>query len=415
MGLMRNLRNLLAGAGALAIALPFTTGCTRLVVQSDPPNAVVLWSATGVEPFRPWPPNSWELRTTAGKTIVHDEESGETGTLTPLDVTGVFGDTVFVTVELEGYRRPLPQMAQLYTWRNEKLSFTLEELPERYSERMMAQGFLYYRGEWVNAEEAGLEVFNGVVMPKLEAHRLRQVAAGLVEYKGEWMTREQALEAEEIDMLALGKVRLKGRWVTVTEAEIEKEIDRRVAEISAGKIYPDLTAPRIIERTSLVMAEVQLTNSSGQRVEFLFSGPVSKSILILPYQSAGFRAEERINFPAGLYDIVAIPTGLDAAGRDLVEMLGTSRNVDTVALQRAPQWTEWPIAPGTRYSFNFGGSEAELREGLDAFELPEFEIRVQTPALDIPESRAPQRPQRGQGMPGGAPGGARPSGGGRPQ
>ncbi|MCC5876166.1 MAG: hypothetical protein JJU11_08125 [Candidatus Sumerlaeia bacterium] len=410
---MRGKRNrLFLGLFLATTVFGLTTGCSRLVVESQPEGATILWSVDGAEPFRPWPPNSWEWRTTAG-TRIAQESAGETATTssqmpaTPLDATGVFGDTVFITVEKDGYRRPLPKAVQLYSWRNERVSFELEELPERIAERMRAEGFLLFRGEWVDPEVAGVEEFNGVVMRKDQAYRLRQLAAGLVEYEGEWMSPEDAEAAEERDMLAAGMVRLKGRWVTEEVYEMETSIDEKVASIREEKIYADLSPPRIMERTNLSASEVQLTNSTGQQVEFLFSGPISRSFLLLPYQSAGFSAADRIALPAGNYDVVAVPTGLDARGRNLREVLGSSANLDAVMLRTEPAWAEWPLASGTKYSFNFGGSEEELREGLETFEMPVPEMRIQPPQLDIPESRAPQRPQRGQGQ--------RPPGGGPPQ
>lgn len=407
----RGSRPLLAALIATT-AFGMTTGCSRLVVESQPEGATILWSVDGSEPYRPWPPNSWEWRTTAGNRISQqdtgnaDVSAAPTTPATPLNATGVFGDTIFVTVEKDGYRRPLPKAVQLYSWRNERISFELEELPERIAERMMAEGFLLYRGEWVDPEVAGVEKYNGIVMPKEQAFRLRQLAAGLVEYEGEWMSPEDAEAAEERDMLAQGMVRLKGRWVSEEVYDMETSIDEKVASIREDKVYADLTPPRIMERTNLAAAEIQLTNSTGQQVEFLFSGPYSRSFTLLPYQSAGFSATERIALPAGTYDIVAIPTGLDARGRDLREVLGGSSNVDAVMLRTEPAWAEWPLASGTRYSFNFGGSEEELREGLETFEMPEPEMRIQPPQFEIPESRAPQRPQRGQGQ--------RPQGGGPP-
>lgn len=408
-------RTLLQSAGMAVVLAGFvvgTLGCSRLEVKSDPPGAAVLWSADGVEPFHPWPPKSWEM--TSDSQVVTESGRRALGSFTPMRSTGFFGDTVFVTVEKEGYRRPLPKAAQLYAWRSPVLEFELKELPETIAERMRAQGYLLYQGQWVDPVEMGLDEFEGVVMPKDEAFALRQRAAGLVLYDGDWMTPEEATAQEEADMQARGMVRLKGRWVSEEVHDYETSIDERAAEIRESKIYPDLTAPRILERTNLQAAEVQITNSTGQQVEFLFSGPQSRSVLLLPYQSAGFRADDRISLPPGMYDIVAIPTGKDGAGRNLEEVLGSSANVDAVALRRDPAWAEWPLAAGTRYSFNFGGSEEELRMGLEDFDTIDPELRITPPELEVPEVPQPRRQQRPQGTrppgatgggPGGGPGG----------
>ena len=119
-------------------------GCSSLRVESDPPGARVLWSRTGLEPFHPWPPNSWEY---------WNDSSGNT---TPFFARGVYGDAVFVTVEKEGFRRPLPKPVQLYAWQGGEVSFELDELPEHYAERMRTEGRILYRGGGVDRGLEGL-------------------------------------------------------------------------------------------------------------------------------------------------------------------------------------------------------------------------------------------------------------------
>lgn len=408
------LHSVFAG-GALAALAAGSTGCSRLEVRSDPPGAAVLWSADGLEPYHPWPPKSWELRSSS-ETVTEAGERAR-GTFTPFKTSGFFGDTVFVTVEKEGYRRPLPQAVQLYAWRRPEVEFRLRELPETVAERMTDMGLVLYNGEWVDPEKEGLEEYQGVIMAKEEAHVLRQRAAGLVLYDGDWMTPEEATTREAADMEARGMVRLKGRWVSEAVYEEETVTDRRAAQVRDSKVYPDLPAPRILERTNLQAAEVQVTNSTGQQVEFLFSGPRSRTLLLQPYQSAGFRADDRVSFPPGTYDIVAIPTGRDGSGRNLQEVLGSSANVRAVALRTEPAWAEWPLAAGTRYSFNFGSSEEELQMEADDLDSLEPELRITPPELEIPETPPTRRQQRPQGTrpngPGGGPGGggARPGAG----
>ncbi len=87
-----------------------------------------------------------------------------------------------VTVEKDGFRRPLPKPVELYALRRETLKFDLSELPESVATRMRAEGKLLYEGNWVDPEQAGVVEFNGIVMKKDVAFRLEQIAKGLVEY-----------------------------------------------------------------------------------------------------------------------------------------------------------------------------------------------------------------------------------------
>lgn len=369
--------------------------CSQLTVVSQPEEARVLWSPDGLEPWKPWPPNSWEF---------HNDSNGQN---TPMTARGVYGDTVYVTVEKDGYRRPLPKLAQLYAFQNEALEFELVELPGTREARLREQGFVRYRGEWVRPEEEGLAEFQGEWMPEAEAYRLSQSARGLVEYNGAWLTPEEAARREREDKLAQGLVEWKGRWVTPEQAETEEVVDEQVAAMAAEKPYPDLPAPKVLGAVDHNQAQVQLYNSTGQRVDFYFSGPLSRRFELPPYEGVGVRADDRLLLPAGEYGIAIIPAPEDASGQNLAALL----SLDSERAQRLEsrsQWGEWPLSAGMEYSFNFTGSGEGLQERLDEFELPEVELDIEAPEIEIPELPEQERPQRGQGQ------GGRGNWGGRP-
>jgi hypothetical protein len=396
----------LFASAALAV---LATGCTTLSVESNPPGARVLWSSDGLEPWRAWPPNSWEIDPPAAA-------QADGGPQTPFSTTGIFGDTVFITVDKPGYLRPRPRPVQLFAWRNERLEFELVERPEAVEARMRAAGMLYYKGRWVVPAEAGVEEYEGVVMPVAQAERLRQLAKGLLEWEGEWVTPEVYKQREAVAMQAKGMVLHKGRWVAPAVRDAELVIDESVRAIRASKTYPDLPAPRVLERIAFEASQVQLTNSTGQEMRYLFSGPVSREFVLPPYASAGFNVDDRIMLPPGKYEVVALPSGRDGAGRSLKQLLeGFESKAAAVALSDNTLWAEWPLAPRTKYSFNFGSSEEEIRRSLEEFQVPEPQLGITPPQIEVPEIVPTPAPER-RG-PGGAPregGGGRPGGSGRP-
>lgn len=409
-------RSLTSLAMTLLIAGLFCS-CSRLKVESNPPGAHVLWSRDGVEPFQSWPPSSWEIAST------------RTNSQTPFRTYGVFSDTVFITVEKDGFRRPLPKPVELYALRRETLKFDLSELPESVATRMRAEGKLLYEGNWVDPEQAGVVEYNGVVMKKDVAFRLEQIAKGLVEYKGAWYSKEEAAAKLQADMTAAGLVAFKGRWITPEEQQAEERIDNEVAEIKAGKTYPDLVAPKVLGGSPTTEAQVQLYNSSGQKVVFHFSGPISKSYELEPYRSTGVRVEDRILLVPGRYEISVVPTGKDASGQDLTALLGKPDRTGGVALSTKKLWGSWPMAGRTQYSFNYTGTEGDLQETLSNFDAPPPKVDIDVPTIEIPEFKLPEqqappggpgqwRRPEGGGAPGGAPGaapgganGTRPEGG----
>lgn len=276
----------------------------------------MLWSHTGLEPFHPWPANSWELHDTV--------ENNET----PLRTSGLFGDTFFVTVEKEGYVRPLPQPVELYGFRKEKLHFDLVLSPEAYAENMREKGYVLFGGEWVDPEEKDLAQYKGIWMEADQARRLEQLSRGLVEYNGGWMTPDEARARERAERKAAGFVLWKGRWARPEAVEEERAIDNETAALAEKTIYTNLSPPDVIMQTGLDAAQVRLRNISEEPVRFLFSGDISREFIVPAGGILGI--DDRIALPAGRYKIAIIPPDKDNS-----------------------LYGEWPLAAGVVLGFNY--------------------------------------------------------------
>jgi hypothetical protein len=400
--------NARGGLLALVLCAVMATGCTRLQVASEPAGAQVLWSASPKGPWQPWPPKPWTGRASA---------SGEA--LTPLKASGVFGDLVYVTVEKEGYLRPLPRPAELYFGHRESLAFHLVELPEKREARLLAEGLVRYKGEWVDPKAKGLSQVDGEWLPEAEAIVRRNTAAGLVQHEGEWITPAARDEKVLAAKAAQGLLLHKGRWMTAEQRDAEDSVDTTATKIRESKAYPDLPTPRVASSAQRTLAQLQLSNSTGQVVRFLVSGAVSAEFTLQPYASIGARSADQILVPDGRYDVVVIPTGKDATGRNLAEIAGRLDRQQAVALDTDPQWASWPLSAGQQYSFSYSGAKGNLRENLATFEVKDPELDFTPPTIEIPEVKlpaAPESPRReGGGGPPGGEGRRGPGGGGRPR
>ncbi|MCB2153342.1 hypothetical protein KQI84_00520 [bacterium] len=370
---------------AIVSILPLTA-CTRLKVESTPPGATVLWSPDGLQDWRPWPPRVWSSQST-GKSQ------------TPLSEYGRYGDSVWITVQKDGFYRPLPQLAQLYPARNEKLSFELVETPEALRERMMAQGLVYFGGEWVEPKSVGLVNYEGEWLPAAEAFAREQSAKGLVEYNGEWMTPQQRGEKFAADQRAKGLVLFKDRWVSTEVRDKEEALDSTVRDL-AGQDTILLSPPKVIGRIDAETAQVQLLNATGHPVRFLVSGPMSREYLLSPYDSYGMTGTGRITLPAGRYIVAAIPMPLTSTALQMPDEAPES--------ELKPALSEQPLAGGFQYLFSYDGGRDLNIGDLESYEFQEPEMPYDLPEIEIPEIELPERPNNNRGPRGG--GGGRPPG-----
>jgi hypothetical protein len=334
---------------------------------------------------------------------------------------GRYNNSFWITVEKDGYFRPRPQVAQLYSFRRQKLEFNLLETPQTTSARMRAEGYVFFEGEWVKPEEMDLAQFEGVWMRREEAFQKEQLALGLVPYEGEWLTSEDYAVRFEADQRARGFVPFKDRWVTPEEMEVEQRIDAEVAELQ-GLNLRYLDSPKVIGRVDSRDARVQLFNTTSRSIRFLVSGPRSQEFKLEAYESYGVTPATRLFFPPGRYWVAVVPMetssfdSLDTEGIGLEVLEDTRADYPTMII-------ETPLAMGFHYLFGYtGGADVSLDDEqqyqLETPELPPDLPTIEIPEIQLPEPRRPQGGPPGGPRPGGPggqgmPGGGRQGGGGR--
>lgn len=400
---MRKRAILAAGMAGAALA---ATGCSRLEVVSEPQGAAVLWSADGLDNWQPWPPRAWSDESASGEAAAQRNASGPA---TPLKDTGVYGDTVWITVQKDGYFRPLPRAAQLYALRREKLVFDLRETPDAYAARRQAEGFVLWRGEWVKPEDHGLAQFADVWMTKEDAFEREQIAKGLVQHAGEWMTREQAAARFADEQRAKGLVEFKNRWIEPAAKMAEEAIDAELDTLAATD-PKGLALPRVIGPVEGTVSQLQVLNSTSRGIRFVMSGPQSREFRIPPYSSVGLSSEDRLRIEPGRYELAVMPqAGLEAEGAEA----STARVAPEEAYETL--YVEAVLAAGFQYLVNYDVESGFGEGSVDEYKPQEPVLPIEPPTIEIPEIELPQeRPRRGPGgagrQGGGMPGGMRPGG-----
>ena len=366
---------------ALLAILPLAA-CTRLTVNSQPSGATVLWSPDGLDDWRPWPPVAWSSQGTGNAE-------------TPLKETGRYGDAVWITVQKDGFYRPLPQVVQLYPLRRENLVFELKETPEALGERMRAEGRVFYGGEWVEPGSVGLVEYEGVWLPETEAFFRSQRAKGLVDYEGQWVTLEERNASFAADQRAKGLELFKDRWVTAEVRGQEEAIDAFVKNLSSQPTIL-LTPPKVIGRVESETAQIQILNATGRPIRFILSGPMSRDYMLKPYESHGITGTNRIALPAGRYVVAAISQPVDA------ETLTLPSDIEAPAL--LPGLSEQPLAAGFQYLFSYDGGKNLNVGDLENYQFQEPEMPYDLPSIEIPDVQIPERSNgsRGPGGQGGS-------------
>jgi hypothetical protein len=356
----------LAAACLAGFAVLATTGCTRLVVESEPSGAAVLWSRDGLSDWRPWPP----------------DERAQVAPTTPLRSTGFYQDTVWVTVEKEGYYRPLPRTVQLFPVRREKVSFELAERPETIAARRLAEGYVLYGGEWVLPAERGLVEFQGQWYPQEQAFRLAQAAKGLVEHEGEWVTPAVRDERFAAAQLAKGLVEFKGLWVTPEERDRMVAMDAEVEAIAAGEHRP-MDLPRVVGIQSAIV-QADLLNATSTPLRWLLSGPETAEFTTPAYDSYRLAEGKFLVLQAGRYRVAAVPVR-GSAGR-------------TAEGEHLPGFAEVFMAEGFQYQFSYDGGLGLSLGTLEDYEVIETPLPADIPTIEVPDVQIPEtRP--GQGGP----------------
>ncbi|MDX1973520.1 MAG: hypothetical protein SFY68_13400 [Candidatus Sumerlaeia bacterium] len=370
------------------------SGCaSRLVVDSEPADARVLWSPDGVDDWRPWPPKTWEGQPTVS--LAEGVTTPSVQTMTPLSDTSSYSDSFWVTVDKEGFYRPRPQLVQLYAGHTERLSFVLEETREAEEKRLLQSGFVLYKGEYVKPEDLGLVQVEGIWFSAEEAQELQQRSAGKVLYNGVWMTPEERLAQYNQEQSAKGFVPFKQRWVKPSVLAFEEEIDQDVAELKNNKTVRPLREPRVVGSVQGDVAQLQVHNSSRLPLTLLLSGPRSQRLSLNAYETYGAGEAERFTILAGEYSLATLPL-LDS-DKDTTESLNSTALID------------FEFKPGIKYLVTYEEEGASTAGQLSEYTRSTPEIPSELPTIQIPEVKLPEAPQR----PGGAPGGGGGRGGGR--
>ncbi|MDX2177709.1 MAG: hypothetical protein SF028_14700 [Candidatus Sumerlaeia bacterium] len=393
-----------AAAAALA-ALALAQGCAKLSVRSEPAGAQLLWSPNGLEPFRPWPPTG---------------DGREGNTATPHSEFTTTRDVFFMTVEKEGYRRPLAKLVQLAPLRTARLSFDLEKLPEYEGGLPVRDGLVLYQGEWVDPAAAGLAVHEGRLLGIEQVRAKERLAQGLVEFEGRDVAPAERDRLWAERQRAEGRTLFKERWLLPEEIAAEEAVDRAAAEINTLDGLADLDAPRVLGRVESAFAQLQLFNNTALPVRVLLSGPSSRELRLEPFGSFGGGPGEALYVVAGRYQVVYLPLendGLPAAPESSATRSAAGAEGRTAGARTAI--TSQPLASGFRYSFNYSGGDRLRLEDLRQYEPPQVQLPVERQEIEVPEAPAapapPAEAQRGNPSGGGRPPGGRPPGGGRPR
>lgn len=395
------------------LGVAFLGGCaTTLNVASEPAGAQVLWSPTGVQDWRPWPPRTWNA-------TISDQEREPV--FTPYKDSATFSDTVWITVEKEGYYRPLPQVAQLYSQNHEKLVFKLVETPELEEQRLRAEGYVLYKGEFVKPEELNLVEYKGSWFTAPEADLLSKRDAGLIQYKDRWVTVDERDRLYAEDQRALGFIQFKNRWVKPEVQAKEVAVDEQVTKLFAEQTT-ELRAPRVVGSLNQDLSQLQIHNSSRLPIRVYLSGVRSDELVLDAYETYGTQQDNRFTILPGEYRIAVVsatsPLASAASDQDtaegaaqdaqaLAEALSQTEPVETVST------TTTTFKGGLQYLITFEVNPQENSGRLQEYQRQEPTLPEGLPTIEIPEINLPEKPKGPPGAGGGAGGGGRGGGGGR--
>lgn len=281
------------------------SGCARLVVQSNPEGADVLWSPDGLTPWRPWPPLHWmEYNTEPGDDV--------TTVATPLAQKGPHADYVFVTVRKPGFYPPRPRLVGMSLFKTRRLHFDLAETPEHYAERQREAGLVPYQGQWVDPGKEGLVEYEGEWIPEVERTRRRMTAQGLIEFEGKWIKPHEYNVLYASRQRSKGLVEFKDRWVPPAIQKAEEAIDAAVAAIERVN-PPEMFPPKVLGRGEGTLAGLGLSSGADVPTRWLLSGPASRWI-DLP--ARGQVDPESLRLLPGRYTVTIfmLPSETKAAG-----------------------------------------------------------------------------------------------------
>jgi uncharacterized membrane protein YgcG len=374
--------SLSSGAPMLALLLVCTVassavGCSRYQFRTSPEGAQVEFSHTGAEPWQP---------------VALDDAGNPLAT--PFRAAPPTTGYAFIRGVRDGYISSEPALVH-FSWLSPMAWIGLAATPDlkltrtrrEEARERLAEGFVFYREEWVRPDEAALVQRGNAWMSVEEAEALDRRAAGLVEIDGEWITQGEADARRRDELLARGFQEHRGRLFPPEEAERRRAIDAQVERLFAERMQSASTVDNINFEESGRTPDgprLRIFNATSIDLEVLISGPDSRIVALEAY------AEESVTLLPGEFLIAALPVAPgvfdEFVGR--FELLGS-------------------------YTYTFTYLGLELGRELDEAEKASA-TRIERPEMDVPEVRLPEgyqeKPRTPNGQNGGAAGGA---GGGR--
>ncbi len=359
----------------IAALLLFLSGCSLLIIDSNPRGAEILYTGNDTRAMR------WEIWCPS------DNEHPST---TPKWHLTFKRGTFFFRTHLEDYYEPEPQLVEVLPLRISKVTFDMEEKPDSFARRQREKGLVFYEGEWVNPVDAGLVQYNGKWITEEQRFEIQQREKGLVKYGGKWMTPEEkeALLAEEYR--AQGLVKYKGKWLKIEVYEDEKAIDDKVEQLRMTGETQELDVPIVVGIIRSEKAKIRLFNGVGNAAMFYLSGPESLKFLIDGYDS----------------EVTMMAPG------DYIIAVEETRTTETLRERYVPPHiVQSNLKDGFQYSLTYEGEPVSIpvkSEDVDEyidekFQIPTIEIPISE--QEIEELRKPRLPER---TPSGEPGQRRP-------
>lgn len=317
----------------------FVIGCSVIRIESEPSGAVILYSKTGMNPWKP----------------LGDPEK-------PLVTPALFyrfrSSHHFFRVDKHGYASPLPKIVETYPFHKETMKFQLDKTPQTIEKEYLAKGYIRFQNQWVDPKDAGLVEYKGEWMKPEEKFAAEQRDKGLALYDGKWVTFEEKEKAFARDQMEKGLVSLKGRWVTSDDKAQEEKIDLTVVEtFQQQHRTPEI--PAVVGTITEDQTRIRVLNGTGDKIIFYFSGKKSLRVALGPYES------RNLDILPGIYRIASV---------------ALTQNIP-------PSCWNFEFKPGFRYSLVEEGVPLQAAyEERVAITPEDIKKQYEIPELKIPDS-----------------------------
>ncbi len=261
----------------VAVAFLFEMGCAIVTVDSNPPGARLVYSETGLPPWRAWQPEK-------GNAVAPSTAAVKSGTIR------------FIRAEKDGFYPSLPQLVEAFAFKPAKISFELAPTPEWKAQQKRAAGFVFYEGEWIRPETKGLVEYKGQWMTREEKDSREKTDAGLVMFEGRWVAADERDRLFAEKRKAEGLLLYKGQWIAPDELERQEGIDQIIDRALKMNSEPLPTIEKT-DRKRPGEPAIVIFNLTGRPLKAYLSGPISLEIAVGP---ADYENRE---IPTGVYQL----------------------------------------------------------------------------------------------------------------